>query len=136
MRTMFKVLQRPPSALLHLAAQPMQAMVLPLVQGCWGLASEPWSAVRSHRKRCTSRRRRRSTTHRLHLFTSRRLSTWRPSTLGRGITVVRIEVIGARASNLSSMPQMRNPASCGEPGLCQCGSVIQLRQVEGQIELA
>ena len=98
MRTMFKVWQRPPSALLDLAAQPMQAMVLPLVQGCWGLASEPWSAVRSHRKRCTSRRRRRSTTHRLHLFTSRRLSTWRPSTLDRGITVVHIEVIGASAT--------------------------------------
>ena len=90
--------QRPPSALLHLAAQLMQAMVPPLVQGCWGLASEPWSAVRSHRKRCMSLRRRRSITRRLHLFTSRRLSTSRPSTLDRGITVVHIEVIGASAT--------------------------------------
>ena len=91
--------RRLPSALPHsrLPAQPMQAMAPPLVQGCWDLASEPLSAARSHRKRCTSRRPRRFITHHLHRFTSRRLSTSRqhPFTLDRRITGVRIEVIDA-----------------------------------------
>ena len=98
MRTKYRVtIAAAPSALLHLAAQPMQVMVPPLVRGCWDLASEPLSAVPLHRKRCTSRRRRRSITRRHHPFTSRRLFTSLPSTLAR---VLRASV--SRSSTLAT----------------------------------
>ena len=100
MRTMYRVTIAAAAigiAALSLTGSANAVMAPRLVQGCWDLASEPLSAARSHRKRCTSRRPRRSITHHLHRFTSRRLSTSRqhPFTLDRRITGVRIEVIDA-----------------------------------------
>ena len=89
----------------------MQAMVLPLVQGCSDLASEPLSAARSRRNRCMSLRHRRFITRHLHRFTSGRPFTSHLSTLGRGITGVRIEVIDASDLQPLVGVSMRNPAS-------------------------
>jgi hypothetical protein len=81
------------------------------------LASGPLSAARSHRKRCTSHRHRLFITRHLHRFTSRHLSMSRqhPSTLDRGITGIGIEVIDARASNLSSVSTRPSSRGAGIP---------------------
>jgi hypothetical protein len=95
----------------------MRATALPLVQGCLDLASEPLSAARSHRKRCTSLRRRRFITRHLHRFTSGHPCTSHPSTLDRVITGVRIEVIDA--SDLQPLVGVSNekPGLLAGPGL-------------------
>ena len=95
----------------RLPAQPMRAMAPPLVQGCLDSASEPLSAARSHRKRCTSLRHRRFITRHLHRFTSRHPCTSHPSTLDRGITGVRIEAIDASDLQPLVGASIRNPAS-------------------------
>ena len=83
----------------------------------WNSSSEPLSAARSHRKRCTSLRRRRFITRHLHRFTSGHPCTSHPSTLDRVITGVRIEVIDA--SDLQPLVSVSNekPGLPAGPGL-------------------